>query len=188
MLLQSSCLHSGLNHVIKTMSFRKKEAGKQKPENGTEKGVSGSGAQRRFCKMPFSLLALVLCLFMVSGSLRAQIPAPAEENKKDVEQIKRDVDALQNAVNQVGRLDPATGKITTAGNLEVPPGLRHLLAHVVENRFVEDIRSYDREGLSIYAGDVLNKIQSGDASWEKMVPPSIAGVIKQKILFGWKNA
>ena len=84
-------------------------------------------------------------------------------------------------------LDPDTGALATVDNLEVAPHLRHLYAHVVDNKFVEDIRSFNRDGLSIYSGDVLKKIQSGDASWEKMVPPPIAGVIKQKKLFGWKN-
>jgi hypothetical protein len=84
-------------------------------------------------------------------------------------------------------LDPDTGALTTVDNLEVAPHLRHLYAHVVDNKFVEDIRSFNHDCLSIYSGDVLKKIQSGDASWEKMVPPPIAGVIKQKKLFGWKN-
>jgi hypothetical protein len=85
-------------------------------------------------------------------------------------------------------LDPASGRLTTVGNLEVPSNLRHLYAHVVENKFVEDIRNYDRDCLSVFSGDVLKKIQSGDASWEKMVPPPIAGVIKEKKLFGWKKS
>jgi hypothetical protein len=84
-------------------------------------------------------------------------------------------------------LDPDTGALTTVDNLEVAPHLRHLYAHVVDNKFVEDIRSFNHDCLSIYSVDVLKKIQSGDASWEKMVPPPIAGVIKQKKLFGWKN-
>jgi hypothetical protein len=84
-------------------------------------------------------------------------------------------------------LDPDTGALATVDNLEVAPHLRHLYAHIVDNKFVEDIRSFNRDCLSIYSGDVLKKIQSGDASWEKMVPPPIAGVIKQKKLFGWKN-
>jgi hypothetical protein len=84
-------------------------------------------------------------------------------------------------------LDPDTGALATVDNLEVAPHLRHLYAHIVDNKFVEDIRSFNHDCLSIYSGDVLKKIQSGDASWEKMVPPPIAGVIKQKKLFGWKN-
>ena len=71
--------------------------------------------------------------------------------------------------------------------MEVAPHLRHLYAHLVENGFVENIRSYNPEYLKIYSGDVLDKIKAGDVSWEKMVPPPIARVIKAKRLFGWSE-
>ncbi|HEV2437461.1 MAG TPA: TonB-dependent receptor, partial [Verrucomicrobiae bacterium] len=62
-----------------------------------------------------------------------------------------------------------------------------LYAHLVENRFVENIRNYNPDYLSIYSRDVLDKIKAGDAAWEKLVPPSIAQVIKAKRLFGWRE-
>jgi hypothetical protein len=34
---------------------------------------------------------------------------------------------------------------------------------------------------------VLAAIQSGDPSWEKLVPPQVAAVIKQKGLFGYNG-
>ncbi|HWC58082.1 MAG TPA: TonB-dependent receptor [Verrucomicrobiae bacterium] len=77
------------------------------------------------------------------------------------------------------------GKLTTVQNMEVAPHLRHLYAHLVENKFVEDITHYNPNYLSIYSGDVLKKIQSGDASWETMVPGPVADVIKKKRLFGY---
>src|SRR6185312_11485868 len=84
-------------------------------------------------------------------------------------------------------LDKA-GKLTTVGNMEVAPHLKHLYAHLVENEFVEDIHNYTPACLSIYSGDVLKKIQNGDASWEKCVPPPVADVIKKKRLFGYGQA
>ena len=81
-------------------------------------------------------------------------------------------------------MDRQTGKLATVGNFEVAPNLRHLYSHLVENRFIEDIRGYDSDCLSIYSGDVLEKIKAGDATWEKHVPPPIACVIKDKKLFG----
>ena len=53
---------------------------------------------------------------------------------------------------------------------------------------MEDIRTYTPNCLSIYATDVLKKIESGDASWEKSVPPGVADVIKKKRLFGYGQA
>ncbi|HUA37736.1 MAG TPA: hypothetical protein VMA35_04965 [Candidatus Sulfopaludibacter sp.] len=84
-------------------------------------------------------------------------------------------------------LDRQTGKLVTVENMEVAPHLRHLYAHLVENRFVENIRHYNPDYLKIYSGDVLAKIKAGDASWEKLVPPPIARVIKDKRLFGWSE-
>jgi len=81
-------------------------------------------------------------------------------------------------------LDRQTGSLVTVENFEVAPGLRHLYAHLVENRFIENIRDYNSEYLSVYSGNVLEKIKAGDATWEKHVPPPIACVIKDKKLFG----
>jgi hypothetical protein len=83
-------------------------------------------------------------------------------------------------------LDRETGKIVTIGALDVAPNLRHLFAHLVENHFIEDIRGYNPDFLSVNSGAVLQKLQSGDASWEQQVPPPIAEVIKAKKLFGCK--
>ena len=80
------------------------------------------------------------------------------------------------------------GKLTTVENMEVAPHLKHLYAHLVDNGYVEDIRSYNPENLTIYSGDVLKKIQNQDSSWEKMVPAPIAKVIKAKRLFGYGRA
>jgi len=81
-------------------------------------------------------------------------------------------------------LDRQTGKLVTVENFEVEPTLRHLYSHLVENRFIENIRGYSSESLTVYSGDVLEKIKAGDATWEKHVPAPIACVIKDKKLFG----
>jgi hypothetical protein len=41
--------------------------------------------------------------------------------------------------------------------------------------------------LHVTPGEVLAAIQSGDPSWEKLVPPQAAEVIKQKGLFGYNG-
>ena len=82
-------------------------------------------------------------------------------------------------------LDKKTGQLTTIENLDVAPNLRHLYAHLVENKFVENIVNYSPEGLKIYSGEVLAKIQAGDESLAQLIPPPIFEVIKAKKLFGW---
>ena len=70
-------------------------------------------------------------------------------------------------------------------NLEVAPHLRHLYAHLVENKFIENIVNYDAAALKIYSGEVLAKIHSGDEKLAELIPPPIFEVIKAKKLFGW---
>jgi hypothetical protein len=81
--------------------------------------------------------------------------------------------------------DQATGSLITAGNLRVAPHLRHLYAYLVENRLIESVRDYDEGCLSIFSRDVLRRLRSGDASWESMVPPLVAQMIKRRKLLGY---
>jgi len=78
------------------------------------------------------------------------------------------------------------GTITTIQNLQVAPNLRHLYAHLVDNKMVEDIRDYNPEFLSASSSQILRQIQCGDASWESQVPPPLVEVINRKKLFGCK--
>ncbi len=82
-------------------------------------------------------------------------------------------------------LDQATGSLITAGNLRVAPHLRHLYAYLVENRMIESVRDYDERLLSVFSREVLKRIRCGDASWEAMVPPAAALVIRERRLLGY---
>jgi hypothetical protein len=85
-------------------------------------------------------------------------------------------------------LNLGTGAVTTAGNFPVPPHLRHLYAHLLENGFVQATKNVKPELLAIRSRDVLARIQSGDAAWEKLVPPAIVEIIKRDRLFGFVPA
>jgi hypothetical protein len=84
-------------------------------------------------------------------------------------------------------LDLNTGELVTAQTLRVSPAQQYLYQHLLDNRYIEPIRDYNPNYLSIKAADVLRLLQSGDASWEASVPPAIAQVIKSNSLLGWKN-
>jgi hypothetical protein len=79
------------------------------------------------------------------------------------------------------------GQIVTAENLQVAPHLRHLYAHLLENNYITSIKNYNADYLSLFPPFVLAKIQSGDASWERDVPPEIVGLIKGGRMFGWQE-
>ena len=82
-------------------------------------------------------------------------------------------------------LDKKTGKLSTVENMEVAPHQRHLYAHLVENKFIENITGYNAEMLKVYSGELLAKIHAGDEAIAKLVPPQIFELIKAKKLFGW---
>ena len=83
--------------------------------------------------------------------------------------------------------DKKTGRLTTVENLEIPGHLQHLYAHLVQNRFIVDIKNYNPELLRIYSGEVLAKIHSGDEALSQLIPSAIFEVIKAKNLFGWRR-
>jgi hypothetical protein len=82
-------------------------------------------------------------------------------------------------------LDKKSGKLFTVENLDIAPHLRHLYAHLVENKFIVDIANYDAGALKIYSSEVLAKIHAGDEELSRLIPPQIFEVIKAKQLFGW---
>jgi len=85
-------------------------------------------------------------------------------------------------------LEAKTGALITAANLRVAPNLRHLHAYLMENRFIEGLRDYDEKTLGIFSREILVKIRSGDPSWEATVPAQVAKMIRERKLFGYKEA
>lgn len=83
--------------------------------------------------------------------------------------------------------DKETGQLTTVERLKVPAHLRNLYEHLVENNCIQSIDFYNKDYLHIYSRDVLAKIAAGDHSWEAMVPPEVARVIKEQQFFGYRN-
>jgi hypothetical protein len=75
-------------------------------------------------------------------------------------------------------------RLVTAANVEVAPHLQHLRAHLLDNHHVEDIRGYSPDCLDVSGRDVLRRIRSGDASWERLVPGQVVQLIRERALFG----
>ena len=81
--------------------------------------------------------------------------------------------------------DAASGEIQDLERAQMQPPWQHLRALLLEIGRIESIRGYDESLLSIQTPDVLARIQRGDSSWEQLVPPAVAGIIRDKRLFGW---
>jgi len=85
-------------------------------------------------------------------------------------------------------IDEKTGEIETATKVEVAPNLRSLFQYLIDNGFIKEIADYRKEFLRIYPPAVLAKLKAGDESWEKMVPPEVVQIIKEREFFGYRAA
>ena len=83
--------------------------------------------------------------------------------------------------------DQTTGQLTTVENAAIPEEMRSLYRHLVERGRIKQMDNFDDGVLHIFSRDVLRRIKDDDASWEAMVPPEIAGVIKRRRFFGYRE-
>jgi len=84
-------------------------------------------------------------------------------------------------------VDEASGKLVTGTQIGVAPNLRSLFRYLIDNQYVQEITEYHPEYLRIHPPDVLAKLQSGDGSWERMVPPEVVHIIKKREFFGYRG-
>ncbi|HEX3774303.1 MAG TPA: hypothetical protein VHV51_07550 [Polyangiaceae bacterium] len=85
-------------------------------------------------------------------------------------------------------LEPGTQNLVTIENLNVAPELRKLFGHLVDRNCIVQLQNFDRSLLHIFSRDALKRLKSGDPSWQEMVPPEIAEVIRKRGLLGYHPA
>jgi hypothetical protein len=81
-----------------------------------------------------------------------------------------------------------TGELTTVENLAVSPEIKQLYGYLVSKRGIEQLDNYNPAYLGIFSRDILKKIKVNDSSWEKEVPPSVAQIIRERSLFGFRKS
>jgi hypothetical protein len=79
--------------------------------------------------------------------------------------------------------ETAAAEVDTADLLDVQPRQRSLYKYLMENGFIEAIQDFDPDQLHITPKGVLARLQSGDPSWQTMVPSEIARLIQERGLF-----
>ena len=84
-------------------------------------------------------------------------------------------------------VDEKSEKIISATQIKVAPNLRSLFRHLIDNQCIQEITDYHHEYLRIHPPDVLAKLQSGDSSWEQMVPPEVMHLIRKREFFGYRR-
>jgi len=72
----------------------------------------------------------------------------------------------------------------TSHNLTVTPELTPLYEYLAGRGSFVHLDNYNPAYSSIFSRDVLKRIASGDSTWEAMVPPQVAALIRQKGYFG----
>jgi hypothetical protein len=77
------------------------------------------------------------------------------------------------------------GHIVEAASFKVAADYRLLYAFLLENRFIVPMAGCKLDYLGINSEKTLAKLQSGDSSWEEMVPPEVVKIIKDRVLFNW---
>jgi hypothetical protein len=84
--------------------------------------------------------------------------------------------------------DPDTGHIHTVENVKLPMEMLNPYRHLVDSERIRQLHNFDDTVLHIFSRDVLKRIKDCDPSWESMVPPAIAEMIKGRRFFGYRDA
>lgn len=98
----------------------------------------------------------------------------AYQNKMDVETLEKAIDQ-----NPLGK-----DVLITAENLQIADHLKGLYEYLLENGFIEPIRSHSEENMNILSRFVIEKIKKGDDTWRELVPKAVAEHISAYGLWG----
>ncbi len=79
----------------------------------------------------------------------------------------------------------ADGSIYNCENFEIPANLQPLYQYLKVNDKIEDIRNFNIEYMRWTTDEVLAMVKKGEPGWEKLVPESVAEMIRDKCLFGY---
>jgi hypothetical protein len=83
-------------------------------------------------------------------------------------------------------LNEYDGKPINASNLQVSGNLRHLYAHLFENECLIPLETTQPTSVAFSSREVTNRIEKQDPSWENLVSPKIAALIKKNRFFGYR--
>jgi hypothetical protein len=76
-------------------------------------------------------------------------------------------------------------KLTTVHDIKVQPELQPLYDYLAGRGSFVHLDTYRPQYLPIFSRDVLRRIAANDNSWEDMVPPQVAELIKRRAFFGY---
>ena len=80
------------------------------------------------------------------------------------------------------------GKLLNSMNIPIHPRMRPLFNYLIQNGRIIDIEDIDEGILDVFSRNVLKMIKKGEKGWEDQVPAYVDNIIKEKRLFGYKEA
>jgi hypothetical protein len=78
-------------------------------------------------------------------------------------------------------------ELQTIHTVEVKPDLQPLYEYLVRRGSFVQLDNYNPKFLPIFSRDVLKRIAAGDESWDQMVPPQVAEIIRRRGFFGYRK-
>jgi hypothetical protein len=79
-------------------------------------------------------------------------------------------------------------ELKTVDDIKVRPELQPLYDYLAGRGSFVHLDNYRPEILPIFSRDVLRRIAANDDSWESMVPPDVAELIKRRAFFGYTES
>src|SRR5438132_6839858 len=80
-----------------------------------------------------------------------------------------------------------TDELQTIHSVNLKSDLQLLYDYLVRRGSFVQLDNYNPEYLPIFSREVLKRIASDDESWEAMVPPQVAEIIRRRGFFGYKK-
>ena len=100
--------------------------------------------------------------------------------KEDLPLLKESLETYEKIYKNTYENDSS---LTTVNELKVQKHLQHLYRHLMQNGFIRNLDTVDKNHLFIHADSVLEKIRSGDETWQPQVPPAVVNIINERSLF-----
>jgi hypothetical protein len=80
-----------------------------------------------------------------------------------------------------------TDELETIRTVKVKDDLQPLYDYLVRRGSFVQLDNHNPKYLPIFSRDVLKRIATGDESWDEMVPPQVAEIIRRRGFFGYKK-
>jgi hypothetical protein len=80
-----------------------------------------------------------------------------------------------------------TDELQTTASVNLKSDLQLLYDYLCRRGSFVQLDNYNPKYLQIFSRDVLKRIGSGDETWEEMVPPEVAEIIRRRGFFGYKK-